>query len=366
MFEQPSSSSPTGVSAEPPLQTRTGTASRDGNTYTIPEKYLPPAHHLPTRSSKRIFIIGGIVLVVVFAVIAVVVYALQFVVEPPSDGVTPLPSTNANGAANSNRNVSNTNTNENLNNSNTTTGTTNGDANVNTNTNANTNENANTPSNANTNTSNTNTTNVSNTSPTPEPSSPLQVVANAADKDRDDLTDTEEELYGTKVSLPDSDKDGFVDGTEVKNLYSPLEPQETLQQSSLVTAYKNDAFSWSVLYPTRWLADTVDPEGREVLFTPDTGEGEWMEVLITENPQQQTAAEWYASLYPDNSTNTFTEVEIAGLKGIVTKNGLTYYLGNGTTIIGLVYNVGSEQQAHFQTTFAMMVKSFTFISTTAQ
>lgn len=44
------------------------------------------------------------------------------------------------------------------------------------------------------------------------------------DKDQDGLTNQEEQAYGTDPNDPDSDHDGYSDGTEVKSGYNPLKP----------------------------------------------------------------------------------------------------------------------------------------------
>lgn len=343
-FSRPTSPQLVRLTSAPPSA---GPANSAG-IYTIPEKYLP-RQHIAGPSHKRLFIIAGIVVVVVIGVIGIAVYALQVTLRnaPP----TPPPTTNTTPTANTNTPTTNATTTVNTLNA------VNGDANSNANINVNATNTVNGDVNENTNESvnkNINTTTTTNTA------SPLQVVTNAADKDRDGLTDEEEALYGTKVSLPDTDKDGFVDGTEVANLYSPLKAEEKLKKSGMVVEYKNPAWNWSILYPTAWAADSVDGTQREVLFTSDTTEGEFIEVLITDNPKKQTAAEWYVALYDDKPAAAFSEVNVAGLSGIVTSNGLTYYLASGDIILGLVYNVGTTTEAHFLTSFAMMVKSFTF------
>ncbi len=44
------------------------------------------------------------------------------------------------------------------------------------------------------------------------------------DSDQDGLTNAEEKLYGTDINNPDTDGDGYSDGTEVMSGYDPLKP----------------------------------------------------------------------------------------------------------------------------------------------
>jgi hypothetical protein len=208
-------------------------------------------------------------------------------------------------------------------------------------------------SNANTNTS---TTNSAVAGAFPDKSD----VTIARDKDKDKLTDEEEDLYGTRFDLPDTDKDGFVDGTELLNLFSPTEADETLINSGLTIEYTSDKYDWSIQYPSSWVAEALDATEREVLFTSDTEEGEFVEVLITENTQGVSAAEWFASLYDDIEPADLESARVGTLKGIVSPDGYTYYLADDEVIIGILYNFGNKEEIHFATTFQMMVNSFQY------
>lgn len=176
-------------------------------------------------------------------------------------------------------------------------------------------------------------------------------IVDTPDKDHDSLTDTEETTYKTTLYLPDTDKDGYVDGAEVKNGFSPTEPNKTLLENSLTINYGNEEFGWQIEYPAAWLAESNR-------FTSDLITSEFVEVSVKKNSAQQSATEWIAHLYKNVDPQNWSTVEISGLNGIVSPDGLNYYLTNDNVLININYNFGDSEQISFRTTFAMMVNSF--------
>src|SRR3989339_165576 len=298
-----------GQSPVSPIQ-QTSLAQR---VYTIPEKFLPKVHQQPIHSgTKRLIIIIGIILAILIILVAALVYFLQTrasLEEQPNPNVPSISTSNQNVNSNANQNQ---NTNQTSNQNNTNTVTANGNENLNANVNAqlfpNQNQNTNNTVNGNNMNSNTN--------------SPLIIasrsnVVDAADKDRDGLTDEEEaSVYKTKSNLPDTDSDGYVDATEIIHLFSPLNAKQTLIESGLVIQEKNKDFGWNIYYPANWLAEKLNENAREVLFTPDTIEGEYMEVIVEDNNKKQSAAEWYASLYTNMKPQDVKTATVGGMQGI--------------------------------------------------
>lgn len=189
-------------------------------------------------------------------------------------------------------------------------------------------------------------------------------IGDTTDTDQDALTDEEEKnVYGTGEKRPDTDGDGYIDGTEIKNLYSPNKENETLLKSGLVIEEKNKDFGWSIYYPAQWLVEPLDSTNSEVLFTPDKVDTEFVEVIVQDNPEGLTAAEWYADQYENFDPNSIKDVKIGGLNGIQTTDGFTYYLADDTHIVGIIYNVGNSEDVNFRTTFTMMVDSFLYTGT---
>jgi len=168
----------------------------------MPMPVMPPEQ----KQSKRKYILIGIIIFSVLVVlIAGAVVGLSYLTnENANANVVANANTVINtNAANDNANL-NQNTNTNLN----------ANANLNANVIANLNQNANVNTNVNLNANavvNANTNANAN----------LNVNAEALDSDSDGLVDAKELLYGTGVNNPDTDGDGYNDGAEIENLYSP-------------------------------------------------------------------------------------------------------------------------------------------------
>jgi hypothetical protein len=323
------------------------------SVYTLPKEFLPKKRFLPTNSGRGAFfaswkviaLLIGIV-VVMIAIVGVLVYWVMQQNETSAPQAFPLPG------------VVNTNTTTVINGINSGTA-----LNLNVNQSLNGNVNAGLFPNVNTNTN----TSVNTAAPSGvRPFSVKTTVPLAEDRDKDQLTDAEEALYGTKVGLPDSDGDGFIDGSEVLRGYSPMDAKKTLRAGGVVLPFANSSFGWSMDYPAKWVAGSSDDSGKSVLFTSDSVEGEYVQVVMTDNPQGLTAKEWYVSLFTDADPAVLQEVTIAGLSGIISPDGYTYYLADTNTIIGIIYNYGTKNAVSFKTTFQMMVTSFTYDATTVK
>ncbi len=322
--------------------------------YTMPEKFMQPRKAAASGKAKKWIVIATICGAILLVLVAIIVYAFQ--VSSSQRGGTQ--NINVSGVINDQVNGANENDNQN--------------ANENANQSGNENDNSNSGATLNVNVDDTlgnninaglfpnrNTNTNSNTSSTIPPSDRSD-VGDGRDKDRDGLTDVEEDLYATRFDKPDSDKDGYVDGTEVRNLFSPTNEGETLLESGAVIEYAQAEFGWSIYYPADWIAEPVNDTKTEVMFASDTVDGEFVEVLVTENTKHQTAAEWYAALYEDVDPDDFEAVTLGKLQGIVTPDGFAYYLADDQYIIGIIYNFGTKDEVQFRTTFEMMAESFVY------
>jgi len=346
----PVSMQPTGMTGQSTL------LSTPRQVYTMPEKFMQPRVAPSSGVAKKWVIVAVVSVVVLIILVAIIVYAFQ--TASTNNGAANTQNSNVAAVTNQNVNARNGNANTNTNAGSNSNGNTNaGVLNLNVNSSVGNNINAGLfPNNGNRNTNSGNTTNVNGSIGLPDRSN----VANGRDKDRDGLTDVEEDMYKTRFDLPDSDKDGFVDGTEVRNLFSPSEAGKSLLESGLAIAYAQPEFGWSVSYPADWIAEPVNDSRSEVMFSSDSVSGEFIEVLVTENTKRQTAAEWYASLYENVKPNQLEAITLGGLQGIISPDGFTYYLADANFLIGIVYNFGTKDQVQFRTTFEMMAKSFRY------
>ncbi len=64
--------------------------------------------------------------------------------------------------------------------------------------------------------------------------SPLITTSGDTDGDRDGLTKSQEIKFGTNLLNPDTDGDGYTDGAEVKNGYSPLVAENKLPNGTII------------------------------------------------------------------------------------------------------------------------------------
>ncbi len=329
------------------------------DVHTMPERFLTPEARTSGAGGRRpnLIIIIAVATLVIGAAAAAAAYWL---LKPANDNannvnavnVTTNISTNSNLTTNLNANLNanvNLNANANLN------GNANSSLNANVNANRNLNQNLNANANSNSNlNANTNTTRT-------------QPLASTTDTDSDGLTDVEEQLYGTNAGAPDSDGDSFVDGKQVLTngqivgeLYLGYNPSGIgrLDTSGLVRLYTNTNWSYALLYPTNWLAQASDTSARTVLFTPANPTGEFIQVLVEDNPSKLTARNYYLSLNPGLTASAVESVVVNGLEGVRSADGENVYLAKNDKIYVVRYSVGALTQVNFMTTFEMMFKSF--------
>ncbi|MCX6745573.1 MAG: hypothetical protein NTX00_00975 [Candidatus Parcubacteria bacterium] len=258
---------------------------------------------------------------------------------------------NANANLNQNQNINanlNVNQNENLN--------VNLNANANANFNANLNLNQNINQNANLNL---------NTNVNAPSAQPVITYKSSLDSDSDGLTDVEEEIYGTEKRKPDTDGDGYLDGAEVINLFNPkVGGGALLETSGLVNKYSNPLFNYEILQPSIWLAKPNDESLREVIFQSSTGE--YVEVLVADNPDKLDLVQWYLLESPAADLNQLQkETTKNGYQALISADHLNYYLidtQNPDKVYVITYNIGDKKEVNFLTTFLMMKNSFKLIS----
>ena len=335
-----------------PKQDKEPNREKDLEVHTLPEKFLRPKKAKKQHIKLSPLRIGLIVVGVLVLLLVVGSYLLLTLLkdEPAvvvnenlnenlnislvndvisNENVNAL-NLNMNLNENQNTNVNkNSNINENLN------GNLNSNTNVNENLNGNLNSNINSNVNANTNTS--------------------IIVPMTQDTDEDGLTDQEEALYDTNDSLKDTDGDGFVDGLEVMNGYSPLLiPGTQLVETDYATTYSNVTHTFSINHPSNWIVDART--ANEILFITSTTE--FIEILIEAKRDFQSIEEWYDEQVSSGGSSDLTVTQIGPLTGLISKNGLTYYIGDENKVFVMTYNFGTREKVNYKTSFNMMVDSF--------
>ncbi len=176
------------------------------------------------------------------------------------------------------------------------------------------------------------------------------------DFDEDSLTNIEEELYNTDPEKVDTDGDGFGDGLELINLFNPA-GNDQLITSGTVQIYQNPVHDYRLFYPAIWLARPVDTSLDVVLFVSEISES--VEVLTQANPSGISPLELYLSQSPGVNTSLVQSVSYGDVSGVKSVDGSTVYLAGENKIYIISYTGDVEGgQPNFQTTFNIMLKSF--------
>ncbi len=191
----------------------------------------------------------------------------------------------------------------------------------------------------------------------PQPPTPLP---SSTDSDNDHLTDVEEVLFATDPNAEDVDGDGYRDGQEIENLYSPITPTPArLEGSPIVRRFSSSVGRFSLLVPPSWtLVEGTDG----AVFTAETGES--VRIRGEQNPEGLMTMEWYRRAFPETPIAWLTQTFFEYLDAVWSPDGRTVML---THMVGtrarqevwtLTYATGERTDANFWTTFRMMVRSF--------
>lgn len=180
------------------------------------------------------------------------------------------------------------------------------------------------------------------------------------DSDNDGLTDIEENLYQTDSTLVDSDADGYSDASELVNLYDPSQADSMLIDSNLVTKYINTAFNYSMLYPTEWTVRALTEDKKEIIFNSTTTE--FVQVIILANALALSAKNWYLQYNANANPDDLREIILSNTVGIQTTDKRYTYLGIGSNIYAIIYNIGTSNQLNYSATYDMMLNSWELIT----
>jgi hypothetical protein len=201
------------------------------------------------------------------------------------------------------------------------------------------------------------TTTVATTTPEVVPTETELSFSIGADSDNDGLTDIEEILLGTSTSTPDTDADGYLDGSELINLYNPAGAGK-LTANSNISAYENKTFTYDLLYPSTWQT-SVNGGDDSLMFK--TGDNQFVQIIVQPNVNKQILDAWYMEQLGVLIVNEADRISGTNWQGIKSPDGLNIYLMDKKQnyIFSLTYNPGSGSVLEYFNIFQMMVKSFT-------
>jgi flagellar basal body-associated protein FliL len=198
---------------------------------------------------------------------------------------------------------------------------------------------------------------VAMTRPLPPPPPKQEPLPPAGlDTDSDGISDLEESLFGSDARNPDSDGDGFLDGNEVFNLYSPIgKAPAKLLESGLLKEISG-SIGWSMLVPAKWTVAMDAPDGS--LAAIDSGHGEKFLVSVEKNDSNLPLVDWYLAKYPGTDKSTLMQYRSkGGYEGLIGPDLLTTYIPWGNRVFVFKYDMGKQPFINFRTVYSMMLNS---------
>lgn len=187
---------------------------------------------------------------------------------------------------------------------------------------------------------------------------PRFTLQDTANVDADELTDFEEEIFGTDSGAWDTDGDGYYDGQEVFNLYNPkgVAPIRIVD-SGLIKEYKNQRFAYRLYYPVAWQPGVVDDSQTQVLFTAATGD--YIEVAAMPRTPGESFEEWFAAHADRQKITDLTPFENRfGVELKMRKDNLVAYTEEADQIFVLIFHPSDNGPIRFRRIFQMLVQSF--------
>ncbi len=187
---------------------------------------------------------------------------------------------------------------------------------------------------------------------------PRTTFSVSVDIDSDDLTDQEEEVFGTDSGAWDSDDDGYYDGQELSNLYNPggFAPLRLID-SGLVREYINPAFQYRLYYPLGWDVSSVDPQSTQVLVSAITGDYIAVHTIVL--PPETDFVRWFST---NASQQQFSDLQQKqsrfGIDYFVRRDGLVAYVQSDNYLYVIVYTPGVSEQIFYPNIMNMLIQSF--------
>jgi len=178
------------------------------------------------------------------------------------------------------------------------------------------------------------------------------------DSDNDLLSDQEELLFGADKNMPDSDSDGYLDGSEVINGYSPVSTS-TLLADGLTAEYQDAELGFKVNYPSTWLVVLPKEVGEQkVIF--ESPQDDFIQVSVQDKIPELSALEWYTDLVPEVVVADLKIDKVGDYTGVTSPDNGNFYLAVGDKIYIFTYSTGLKTEVDYLTVFKMIYKSFRF------
>lgn len=176
-------------------------------------------------------------------------------------------------------------------------------------------------------------------------------MSEGQDTDGDRLTDIEERLYGSNASQSDTDGDTYVDGDEVRSLFSPVSKGKKIADEPFMTTRMWNG--WKLLLPVSWsVGEVLDRPGSAVIATGSTARF----LLDREaNPSRLPLAEWLSRNQISGEMRAMTTK--AGMEVIQMNDDRTTFFAQGDTVLALTYDGATDKAFEYRATYALMVNT---------
>ncbi len=187
---------------------------------------------------------------------------------------------------------------------------------------------------------------------------PGLLLAKATDLDGDGLTDIEEEVFTTDSGSQDSDSDGYVDGVEVSNLYSPKNGAPTkLIDSGLAREYSNPTWKYRLYYPVQWQLDSVDSFGNDVLI--NAASGDYIMISAYTLKLGQTFESWFVKEAKGQSIQSYEQQQNRFKVPVYVRNdGRVAFVVDQSRVYVILYQQGISSTYVYPTVMRMVWQSF--------
>ncbi len=187
---------------------------------------------------------------------------------------------------------------------------------------------------------------------------PPSIFIDSADSDADSLTDMEEEIFGTDPNVWDVDRDGYYDGQEIYNLYSPIDFAPTkLIDSGLVREYINPVWQYRLYYPSNWQIGVVDEQYSRVLFSTLTGD--YIEARVVDKDPNETFTAWFGGNAQGQNFSDLNRLENRFKEeGYRREDDLVAYFVTDEKVFVLIYTPGTSGTVPYRHVMRLFYQSF--------
>jgi hypothetical protein len=177
------------------------------------------------------------------------------------------------------------------------------------------------------------------------------------DSDKDGLSNSEEAIFGTDPSKVDSDGDGYSDGAEVLSLYNPAGAGK-ITTNPHIAVYQDPTAGFTVDYPKIWTMQNLN-KGQSIIFS--AADNSFIEIISMPDTGKMSIKDWYNSQFPDTPVTDANVVTKNGWQGIFHQTGETFYLADAAkkNIYTISYTPAADSHPDYYHIFLMMINSFT-------